>query len=78
MGFRFSAPKRLPAPPVGRVISVGPAIEHNATLAFLESENLLLRGSAATTWTKDIVWSIRIPPNFRDNYLSLSPSFATS
>lgn len=77
-GFRFRAPKQLPVPPVGRVISAGPAMEHDATLAFLESENLLLQGVAATTWTKGIAWSIRIVPNFSNNYLGLSPSFATS
>lgn len=63
---------------LGRVISAGPAKGHDATLAFPESEHLLLRGAAATTWAKGIAWSVRIVPHFGDSYLGSSPSSAPS
>lgn len=76
--FGFRAPKRLPNLPVGRVISAGHAREHDATLAFPESERLLPWSEATTTWTKGGAWSIGTVLHFRATYLRFSLSSATS
>lgn len=63
------APKRLPSPPGGTVISAGGAREHEATLAFPKSEQLLPQGEAASTWTKGWAYGIGIGPHFPANCL---------